>query len=88
MLFLCIGVRSMICSQIRSSSELGEYLLNAGADIIAGHHPHTVQEVEEYNGGWILYSLGNFIFDQYFSKETMEGVGWCCDCSGWGSCVC
>ena len=49
-------------------------LIDAGADVIVGHHPHVVQEVEEYNGGWIFYSLGNFIFDQYFSDKTMEGL--------------
>lgn len=50
----------------------------AGADVIVGHHPHVPQEVEEFeneNGdrGVIAYSLGNFVFDQNFSKETMEG---------------
>ena len=54
--------------------DTGRAFIDAGADIVVGHHPHTIQEVEEYNGGWILYSLGNFIFDQYFSKETMEGL--------------
>ncbi len=44
-----------------------------GADIVIGHHPHVTQPVEEYEGGYIAYSLGNFIFDQYFSKETMRG---------------
>ena len=53
---------------------VGRMLVDAGADIVVGHHPHTVQEVEEYNGGWIVYSLGNFIFDQYFSDETMQGL--------------
>lgn len=33
--------------------------IDAGADIIMGHGPHTVHEVEGYNGGLILYSLGN-----------------------------
>ena len=33
-----------------------------------------MQEVERYNGKIIFYSLGNFIFDQYFSKETQEGI--------------
>ena len=63
--------------QPRSNAEqqrVGRMLIDAGADIIVGHHPHVAQEVEEYNGGWILYSLGNFIFDQYFSQETMEGL--------------
>ncbi len=32
------------------------------------------QELERYNGGIIAYSLGNFVFDQYFSQETMQGL--------------
>ncbi len=44
-----------------------------GADIIIGHHPHVRQEVVQLNGSWVAYSLGNFIFDQAFSKETMTG---------------
>lgn len=48
-------------------------LIDAGADIIVGHHPHVVQEVEEYNGGYIAYSLGNFVFDQNFSEDTRRG---------------
>ncbi len=47
--------------------------IDAGADLVLGHHPHVSQPLEKYNNGWIVYSLGNFIFDQYFSKETMEG---------------
>jgi len=46
--------------------------IDAGADIIAGHHPHVVQPFEKYQQGYIAYSLGNFIFDQSFSEETME----------------
>lgn len=48
--------------------------IDAGAKIIVGHHPHVVQKVEEYNGGLILYSLGNFVFDQNFSKDTKRGL--------------
>ncbi len=48
--------------------------IDAGADLIIGHHPHVVQEVEQYKDGWIAYSLGNFVFDQTFSKETMQGL--------------
>ena len=36
--------------------------INAGADIVFGHHPHVLQPIEEYNGGIIFYSLGNFSF--------------------------
>jgi poly-gamma-glutamate synthesis protein (capsule biosynthesis protein) len=47
--------------------------IDFGANLIVGHHPHVVEEVEIYSNSYIAYSLGNFVFDQYFSKETMEG---------------
>jgi poly-gamma-glutamate synthesis protein (capsule biosynthesis protein) len=37
--------------------------VQAGADLILGHHPHVVQGVEVYRGALIAYSLGNFVFD-------------------------
>jgi len=43
---------------------LAHQLVDAGADIIHGHHPHVLQEVEIYCDKPIFYSLGNFIFDQ------------------------
>ncbi len=43
---------------------LGQQLIDAGADAILGHHPHVLQPVEVRDGRPILYSLGNFIFDQ------------------------
>lgn len=47
-------------------------LIDAGADLIVGHHPHVVQEFERYKEGWIAYSLGNFVFDQNFSSGIDE----------------
>lgn len=41
---------------------LGHRLIDAGADLIIGNHPHVLQGVEEYNGKIIVYSLGNFSF--------------------------
>lgn len=38
-------------------------LIDAGADIVYGHHAHVPQGWEEYNGGWIFYGLGNFCVD-------------------------
>ncbi len=49
-------------------------LADSGADIIIGHHPHVVQGLEIYNNKPIFYSLGNFIFDQYFSADTQVGL--------------
>lgn len=54
--------------------ELSRSSIDAGARVIVGHHPHVIQEVEQYGDGLIFYSLGNFIFDQYFSEETMTGM--------------
>ncbi|MBI4414623.1 MAG: CapA family protein [Candidatus Kerfeldbacteria bacterium] len=48
--------------------------VDAGADLIAGSHPHVVQNIELYRDRPIFYSLGNFIFDQYFSQETQQGL--------------
>lgn len=48
--------------------------IDYGADLVVGHHPHVVETIEEYKDGYIAYSLGNFVFDQHFSKETMEGI--------------
>ena len=50
----------------------GRAFVDAGADFVIGHHPHVVQSFEEYNGKFIFYSLGNFVFDQYWSQMTQE----------------
>ena len=49
---------------------LGHQMIDAGADVIHGHHPHVWQDVEIYNNKPIFYSFGNFIFDQSWSYET------------------
>ncbi len=53
----------------------GRAWIDAGADMVVGHHPHVVQNFEAYNGKLIFYSLGNFIFDQYWSNETQKQLG-------------
>lgn len=51
-------------------------LIDNGADVIFGHHPHVVQNFEVYNNKPIFYSLGNFVFDQTGVEEnTGLGVG-------------
>lgn len=54
--------------------KIARNIIDAGADILVGHHPHVMQEIEMYNGKPIFYSLGNYIFDQYFSSHTMRGM--------------
>jgi hypothetical protein len=41
---------------------LGHALVDAGADLVLGHHPHTLHGIEIYRGKFIAYSLGHFIF--------------------------
>ncbi len=48
--------------------------IDAGADLVVGSHPHVVQDFEVYKGKPIVYSLGNFIFDQNFSTEVQVGA--------------
>jgi poly-gamma-glutamate synthesis protein (capsule biosynthesis protein) len=58
-------------------------MIDAGADLVLGHHAHVLQEVERYKGGVIAYSLGNFLFDNpklaqrqtIILEATLEGKG-------------
>ena len=45
-----------------SQTSLGRAAVDSGADIVYGSHPHVLQSIEEYNGAYIIYSLGNFVF--------------------------
>lgn len=54
--------------------EFAHKAIEAGAILVLGHHPHVVQTMEKYQDGYILYSLGNFVFDQMWSQETREGL--------------
>ena len=55
--------------------QLAHSLIDSGVDVIIGHHPHVVEEMEIYNNHPIFYSLGNFVFDQYFSVPTQQELG-------------
>jgi len=48
--------------------------IDAGASLVVGHHPHVIQDIQTYKDAPIIYSLGNFIFDQNFSKDTKRGL--------------
>lgn len=54
--------------------ELAHIIIDAGADLIIGNHPHWIQTVEHYKEGYIMYAHGNTIFDQMWSEETKIGV--------------
>jgi poly-gamma-glutamate synthesis protein (capsule biosynthesis protein) len=54
--------------------DFGRRLIDAGARVILGHHPHTIQPVEIYQNGVIAYSLGNFVFDTTNWEYGREGI--------------
>jgi len=75
--FIIVSMHSGTEYQERPNSrqiEFGHAAIDAGADLVIGHHPHVVQKVEKYKNGYIFYSLGNFIFDQMWSEKTKEGA--------------
>jgi len=53
---------------------LAHEFIDAGAEIVIGSHPHVVEEHELYSGKNVYYSLGNFIFDQYWNNNVAHGL--------------
>lgn len=51
---------------------LAHRLIDLGVDVVAGHHPHVQQPAERYGRGLILYSMGNFVFDQFTNPAFLE----------------
>ena len=49
-------------------------LIDAGADVVLGDHPHWIQTTEAYKGKLIVYSMGNFMFDQNWNPELMRSA--------------
>lgn len=54
--------------------ELAHYAIDNGADLIVGHHPHILQGIEEYNGKYILYSLGNFCYGGHSNPDDKQSM--------------
>jgi len=54
--------------------EWAKKMVASGADLILGHHPHVLQGLEFIEGKPVFYSLGNFVFDQWFSIPTQETI--------------
>lgn len=42
--------------------KIGRAAIDAGADVVVGHHPHVIQGIEKYKDRYIIYSLGNLVF--------------------------
>lgn len=53
--------------------QLARLMIDAGADAVVGGHPHVTQNVEQYQGKPIIYSLGNFVFDGFSDQDSNTG---------------
>lgn len=53
---------------------LAKLAIDAGADIVVGHHPHVLQGIQRYKDGIILYSLGNFVFTTYSNNVHYSAI--------------
>jgi len=58
----------------RSQQQLAQDWVAGGADLILGSHSHYFGALQDIDGHAVLYSMGNFIFDQYWSTPTMESA--------------
>ncbi len=58
----------------KRQEELAHRAVDNGAKIVVGSHPHVVEDMEVYKNSYIMYSLGNLLFDQKFSADTMKGM--------------
>ena len=73
---MSLSIQNRICLPASNSrqTDFARAAIDYGADLVIGHHPHVVQTMEQYQGKYIFYSLGNFVFDQSWSQETKEGL--------------
>ncbi len=65
-----------------SQRTMAEAFAAAGADLVVGGHPHWVQGWQTMGDATVIHSLGNFIFDMDFMRQTQEGIA--LEVTSWG----
>lgn len=58
-------------------TRMAHQMADAGAGLVIGHHPHVLQGIESYRGKLILYSLGNFVFDNSQVEQSRSAIFRC-----------
>lgn len=58
----------------KQQTEFAHAAIDNGANLVIGHHSHWIQKIENYQGKYIFYGLGNLVFDQMWSDETQKGL--------------
>ena len=57
-----------------SMTELAQMVIDLGADLVVGHHPHVLQGIEQYDGVYVAYSLGNFCYGGSHNPKDKDSV--------------
>ena len=71
--FVCVSIhwgQEFTAAPSAAERGIARAMVDAGADVVVGHHPHVLREVENYRGSVIAYSLGNFIGDMSWNPLT------------------
>lgn len=68
------GVSLVSTDVVPYQRDLGRLVIDAGADIVVGHHPHVLQPLEFYGKGLICYSIGNFSHALRSNQFTPESA--------------
>ena len=64
-----------LMGQVVSEQQNIAYLaIDSGASLVIGSHPHVLQRVEHYKDGLIAYSMGNFVFDNFFFPANYSAI--------------
>lgn len=58
----------------RNQEAFAQTVVDLGADVVIGHHPHVVQDIGLIEGVPVFYSLGNYVFDQYWNEDVTRGL--------------
>ncbi len=57
-----------------SQQEVARLAIDSGASLVIGSHPHVLQDIEEYHDGLIVYSMGNFVFDNFLFPPNLSAI--------------
>jgi len=57
-----------------NQKKIAYFSIDLGADLVVGNHPHWIQTLEFHKDKPIIYSHGNFVFDQMWSEKTRQGI--------------
>ncbi len=57
-----------------AQQEVAHLAIDSGASLVIGSHPHVLQRIEDYNGGLIVYSMGNFVFDNFLFPPNYSAI--------------